>query len=111
MPEVLPVCERRLPSWTRGRVRRSAKRGEEQREAEDGEEYERGDAAELIGADGPASSDSGEAGHQREGEGHAGEQGKAGFQEWAVGAREDERQHGKNAGAEYGENAAQICEN
>jgi hypothetical protein len=85
-------------------------RGEEQREAEEGEKDEGGDAAELIGADDPASSDGGEAGYEREGEGHAGEKGKAGFEEGAVRTGEDERQDREDAGAEYGENAAQVGE-
>jgi hypothetical protein len=85
-------------------------RREEQREAEDGEEDECGDAAKLIGADGPASSDGGEAGYKREGEGHAGQKGKAGFEEGTVRAREDERKDGEDARAEYGQNAAEICD-
>jgi hypothetical protein len=82
-------------------------RGEDQRQAEDAEENESGNASELVGADCPASADGGEAGDQREGDCHARQQRQAALAKWLVGAREDKRQHRKNARTEDGENATE----
>ncbi len=106
----LPLADSRSPSPTSGRIARSARLREDQQQREGGEQDDRDPAAGAVGGNRPAAADRGQRGDAGEGDRHAGEQRQAIAQERPVGAGEDERQHRQDAGAEDGEDAAEIGE-
>ena len=81
---------------------------EDEGDPEQGEQDQRRPAADFVGAHRPAAADRRERRDRGEGHRHSGEQGQGAAGKAAVGAREHERQHRQDAGADNGQHAAQI---
>jgi hypothetical protein len=84
--------------------------GNEECDPEERKEGDRGVAAILVDRDGPAAAERCQAGNGGKGRRHAEEQGQYAAQEGLAGASEHERQHRQDAGADDGQNAAQISQ-
>ena len=74
------------------------------------EQDQRDGTADAVGGNGPASAKRGERCHARKGDRHTREQRKPVAEEGLVPASENEGQHRQDAGAEDGEDAAEVGE-
>ncbi len=101
-------CESRLPSCTSGRDRRSASDEKSKVRPNTRKEDQGGDTAELVGPYRPTSAHRRQAGNQSKRDRHTGKQRQTALAEGLIGAREHERQHRQDAGAENGEHPAEI---
>ncbi len=84
---------------------------EKQDDAEDGEQHKRRIAAILVGLHRPAATERRQRRNGREGRRHADKHRQRAAQKRLAGAREDERQHRQDAGADDGQHAPEISEN
>ena len=93
--------------WTRQSVRDTR---EDERNSEQRQERQGGPAADSVGAQRPSAADRGQRRHEREGAGHAREQRQGGSHEGPIGARENQRKHREDAGADNRQESAKIGE-
>ena len=85
-------------------------RARQQRHAEERQQYQRQNAPVLVGMHRPSAADRRKGRDQRKRQRHAEQQRQSALEERLVRAREDERQHRQDAGAEDRQHAAEIGE-